>query len=48
MASLLDENGNLTNRDLNKVQMFNDFFSFVFNTEDGLWHSRWPELEDCD
>lgn len=48
MASLLDENSNLINRDLDKVEMFNDFFTFVFNTDDGLWHFRWPELEDCD
>ncbi|GAB0188707.1 mitochondrial enolase superfamily member 1 [Grus japonensis] len=45
---LLDENGHLTNRDIDKAETFNAFFASVFNTDDGLWDPRCPELEDRD
>ncbi|GAB0204012.1 mitochondrial enolase superfamily member 1 [Grus japonensis] len=48
IGSLLDENGHLTNRDIDKAEMFNAFFTSVFNTDDGLWDPRCPELEDRD
>ncbi|GAB0182551.1 mitochondrial enolase superfamily member 1 [Grus japonensis] len=38
----------ITNRDIDKAEMFNAFFASVFNTDDGLWDPRCPELEDCD
>jgi len=28
--------------------MFNALFASVFNTDDGFWHLRCPELADCD
>ncbi|GAB0208000.1 mitochondrial enolase superfamily member 1 [Grus japonensis] len=48
IGSLLDENGHLTNRDIDKAEMFNAAFASVFNTDDRLWDPRCPELEDCD
>ncbi|GAB0195585.1 hypothetical protein GRJ2_002023800 [Grus japonensis] len=48
IGSLLDENGHLTNRDIDKAEMFNAFFTSVFNTDDRLWDPRCPELEDRD
>jgi len=42
----VDENGHLTNRDMDKAEMFNAAFASVFNTSDGLWDPRCPELED--
>ncbi|GAB0184088.1 mitochondrial enolase superfamily member 1 [Grus japonensis] len=48
IGSLLDENGHLTNRDIDKTETFHAFFAFVFNTDDGLWDTRCPELEDHD
>lgn len=40
MGSLPVENGHLANRDIDKAE--------TFNPHDVLWHSRCPELEDCD
>ena len=37
VGPLLDEHGHLTNRDIDKAEMFNTFFTSVFNTDDGLW-----------
>ncbi|GAB0179481.1 mitochondrial enolase superfamily member 1 [Grus japonensis] len=48
IGSLLDENGHLTNRDIDKAETFNAFFASVFNTDDRLWDPRCPELEDRD
>ncbi|KAK4816746.1 hypothetical protein QYF61_022298 [Mycteria americana] len=45
---LLDEVSHLTSRDVDKVEMFNAFFTSVFNTDDGPWDSQSPVLEDCD
>lgn len=45
---LLDDVGHLTNRDIDKAEMFNAFFASVFNTGDGPWESQSPVLEDCD
>jgi len=47
-SSLLDVNSNLTNRNINEAETFNAFFVSVFNTDDGHWHHRCPELEDHD
>ncbi|KAJ7411667.1 hypothetical protein BTVI_48805 [Pitangus sulphuratus] len=44
----LDENGNLSNRDRDKAEMFYAFFASVFNTDDGPRGSQCPELEDHD
>lgn len=33
---LLDEDGVLTNRDIDNTKMFNAFFAFVFDTDNGL------------
>lgn len=43
----VDENGQLTNRGIDKAEMFG-FFGSVFNTSDGLWDPRCPELEGSD
>ncbi|GAB0179592.1 mitochondrial enolase superfamily member 1 [Grus japonensis] len=48
LPSLLDKNGHLTNRDIDKAGKFNAFFTSVFNTDDGLWDPSCPELEDRD
>ncbi|KAK4831271.1 hypothetical protein QYF61_016741 [Mycteria americana] len=40
--------GHLTNRDVDKAEMFNAFFASVFNNNDGPWDPRSPVLEDCD
>ena len=40
-SPLLDGDGLLTNRG-----MFNAFFAFVFNPDNGLWDPSCPELED--
>ncbi|GAB0199179.1 mitochondrial enolase superfamily member 1 [Grus japonensis] len=45
---LLNKNGHLTNRDIDKAETFNAFFASVFNTDDGLWDPSCPELEDRD
>ena len=37
IGPLLDKHGHLTNRDIDKAETFNDFFTSVFNTDDGLW-----------
>lgn len=36
ISLLQDEDGHLTVRDTDKVEMFNAFFASVFNTDDGL------------
>lgn len=33
---------------IDKAEMFSAFFASVFNTDDGLWGLRCPELEGCD
>ncbi|GAB0204308.1 mitochondrial enolase superfamily member 1 [Grus japonensis] len=48
IGSLLNENGHLTNRDIDKAETFNAAFASVFNTDDGLWDPSCPELEDRD
>ncbi|GAB0182819.1 mitochondrial enolase superfamily member 1 [Grus japonensis] len=48
IGSLLNKNGHLTNRDIDKAETFNGFFISVFNTDDGLWDPSCPELEDHD
>ena len=50
IGPLLDEHGHLTNRDIDKAEMFNAFFALVFNTDDGLWDPQSPGLEhhDCE
>ncbi|RMC09738.1 hypothetical protein DUI87_13525 [Hirundo rustica rustica] len=40
-----DENGHLTNRDMNKAEVFKAFFAFVFNPDDGPRAPQCPELE---
>ncbi|GAB0184195.1 mitochondrial enolase superfamily member 1 [Grus japonensis] len=45
---LVNENGHLTNRDIDKAETFNAFFASVFNTDDRLWDPRCPKLEDHD
>lgn len=45
---LPDESNYLTNVDIDEAEMFSAFFASVFNTDDGLWGLRCPELEDCD
>ncbi|RMC19574.1 hypothetical protein DUI87_03132 [Hirundo rustica rustica] len=42
----LDKDGHLTNRDMEKADMFNDFFASVFNTNERLTGSQCPELRD--
>lgn len=44
----LDENGHLTNRDIDKAEAFNAFFTSVFSVDDMLWNLRRYELEDRD
>ncbi|XP_030920994.1 zinc finger SWIM domain-containing protein 6-like, partial [Geospiza fortis] len=47
LYDIMDEYGRLTNRDMNKPDMFNAFFfTLVSNTDDGLGGSQCPELED--
>ncbi|KAJ7424999.1 rna-directed dna polymerase from mobile element jockey-like [Pitangus sulphuratus] len=41
-----DEHGHLTNRDRDKTEVFNNFFSSVFNIDDGPRGFQSPELED--
>ncbi|GAB0183669.1 mitochondrial enolase superfamily member 1 [Grus japonensis] len=36
------------NRDVDKADPFNAFFTSVFNTNDGPWDPQSPVLEDCD
>lgn len=45
---LPDESNYLTNVDIDEAEMFSAFFASVFNTDDGLWGLRCPELEDLD
>lgn len=45
---LLDEDGYLTNRNTDKAEMFNAFFTSVLNTQDTLWNPWSPKLEDDD
>ncbi|KAJ7412607.1 hypothetical protein BTVI_45938 [Pitangus sulphuratus] len=46
IGPLQDDDGHLTNREIDKAEMFNAFFAFVFYTDDGLRESQSPELED--
>ncbi|GAB0177321.1 potassium voltage-gated channel subfamily KQT member 1-like [Grus japonensis] len=48
IGPLLDKVSHLTNRDIDKVETFNAFFTSVFNTTDGPWEPQSPVLEDCD
>ncbi|KAJ7415509.1 hypothetical protein BTVI_37854 [Pitangus sulphuratus] len=43
-----DKDGHLTNRERDKVEVFNTFFASVFNTDDGPRVSQCSELEDHD
>ncbi|KAK4808482.1 hypothetical protein QYF61_005799 [Mycteria americana] len=45
---LLDEVSHVTNRDVDKAEMFKAFFTSVFNTNDGPWNPQSPLLEDHD
>ena len=45
---LLDEASHLTNKDIDKAEMFNAFFTSVFNMNDGAWDPQSSVLEDCD
>lgn len=46
---LTDGDGVLTNKDINNAEMFNAFFAFVFNIDNGHWGLRCHVLEcrDC-
>jgi len=46
LGQLLQKVGHLTNRDVDKAEKFNAFFTSVFNTNDGRWDPRSPVLED--
>ncbi|GAB0206495.1 mitochondrial enolase superfamily member 1 [Grus japonensis] len=48
IGPLLDEVGHLTNRDVDKAEMFNAFFASVFNTSDGPWDPWSPVLKQHD
>jgi len=48
IGSLLHEASHLTNRDIDKGEMFNAFFASVFNTSVGPQHTSTPVLEDRD
>ncbi|KAJ7404783.1 rna-directed dna polymerase from mobile element jockey-like [Willisornis vidua] len=43
---LLDEDDLLTNRNTDKAEIFNAFFTLVFKTKDGLYGSQNSQLED--
>ncbi|RMC09868.1 hypothetical protein DUI87_13655 [Hirundo rustica rustica] len=43
-----DEDDHVTNRDMDKAEVFNAFFACVINTDDGPRESQCPELEDHD
>ncbi|KAJ7419094.1 hypothetical protein BTVI_26745 [Pitangus sulphuratus] len=45
---LQDEDSHLTNRDRNKVEVFNATFTSVFSMDDGRRGSQFPDLEDHD
>lgn len=45
---LQDEDGHLTNRDKDKVELFNAFLAAVFNTDDAPRGFQCPELENHD
>jgi len=40
IGSLLDEDSHLTNRDADRAETFNAFFTFVFSTDDALWEPQ--------
>ena len=46
IGPLIDEVSRLTNRDVDKAEMFNATFFSVFNTNDGPWDPWSPVLED--
>ncbi|KAK4811903.1 hypothetical protein QYF61_017427, partial [Mycteria americana] len=48
IGPLLDGVGHLTNKDEDKADTFNSFFTSVFNTSDALWDAWSPRLEDHD
>ena len=48
IGPLLDGEGLLTDSDIGKTEMFNTFFTSVFNADDGLQDPGCPELEDHD
>lgn len=39
--------GHLSNKDVDKAEMFNVFFASVFNTDDEPWYLYSTVLEDC-
>ncbi|XP_010006922.1 PREDICTED: protein pelota homolog [Chaetura pelagica] len=41
-----NKDSHLTNRDIDKAEIFNALFAFLFSTDDGLRRSQCPELED--
>ncbi|KAJ7418390.1 rna-directed dna polymerase from mobile element jockey-like [Pitangus sulphuratus] len=47
-ATIQDEDGHLTNMDRDKSEVFNAFFSSVFDTDDRPKGSQCPKLEDHD
>lgn len=44
----MDEDCHPTDKDTNKTEFFNAFFSSVFNISEGLWDTWSPKLEECD
>lgn len=44
---LVDEVVHLTNKSIDKKEMFNVFFASVFITNDGSWDPQSPVLKDC-
>ncbi|KAJ7417645.1 hypothetical protein BTVI_31938 [Pitangus sulphuratus] len=48
ISLLQDEDGHLTNGDGDKAGVFNTFFAYVFNSDDGPRGYQCPQLEDHD
>lgn len=42
MRMILEEDSHLTIKDIDKAEMFNAFFTSVFNTDNGPWNSQMP------
>lgn len=46
MGLLQSEDSHLMNRDTEKLELLTVFFASIFNTDDGLWETQCPEMED--